>query len=216
MTTLEGNPAVQLTENQMVMLQFYGTNPKAIPTVLCEVAPETEIELMNRRRPFNGALIVQPTKGCSLLDLIDDLQMHGFELVEAFRQERLDTKDELLANVYYMARFVFAMPATATVPVDYQSKQAEDLEALQQMCHDAYWCMQVFDNPECEEEDAGIMQGHRVLSLNLVAREPLVGGNGKVITIWQLDENGERIGDKPLPRQRNFTVRLAESVLTLA
>ena len=185
---------------RLVMLQFSFSNIDAVPQVLFLRSPETDKESSDRQErkaQGTGEQIIAPTEKCCLLSFIENLETVGYELVDATYQarQRYGGGSNTDKN-YHAVRFTFARHEFATPSEDFLKVRDRILVELGTMCCDAFWRVRAYSN-------SFFLNGEEVaeqvaLSINLEARVPLYRADGSLVTQWQKDENGERIGDAPV------------------
>ncbi|MEK7658279.1 MAG: hypothetical protein AAB352_00235 [Patescibacteria group bacterium] len=181
----------------MVVVQFSFTNPAAIPEVVKRTEKESPAEHKERKTHSNGVLVIEPTPGCGLVEFPLGLEQAGFELVDASYKERIDPKDPRQRRTYHMVRFVFCRRESAELSDEFRSVRDEIRFALQNMAENAMWRVRVFDNPFFFKDEE--VQDQRALSVNLAARDTIVQPNGELIKRWEKDDQGNRIGEGPVP-----------------
>lgn len=196
-TTVEGN-SVALANHRLVLLQFSFTNENVVPASVREMRTEDEKALCDRlgRKP-SGILTIEPTEGCSAIDILDDLESSGYQLVDAFYQERLDSKDKDRNNTFFMVRFIFAQEEHAKVSGEFLQVRDDVRAELVKMCREALWRALAYSNPFYEKGEE--VEGVRVISVNFAARKSLFQPSGQPVLVWQKDENKLRVGDAPVP-----------------
>lgn len=192
---------------RMVGFQFSFSNPTVVPSVLKRLSQETKEESVDRRSRATGVMIIEPTEQCSLLSFLGELEAEGYEMVDAFYQERVDDEYPQGKRTYHMVRFLFTRHEFAEVSDEFRKARDVIRTELQRICEEAMWRVRAFSNPfygNGEEVD-----GQRAVSVNLEARVPLFLPNGQPVTMWQKDERGRRIGVAPLPVGPKHTLHFA-------
>lgn len=182
-------------------MQFSFTNPDAVPSSVKRLPQETPAERAERKGLTNtvraGESLIQPTEGCSISRFTAELEAAGYELVDASYKPRLDAKDPSGRRTYHMVRFVFARHEFAE-PSDEFKKVRESVRVdLQKACDLAYWRTRSFSNPFYQNGEE--VPEARAMSINFEARQPRYLPDGNLVTEWQKDENGKRVGEVPLP-----------------
>lgn len=199
---------------RLIAVQFSFSNPRAIPPTIRRLNAETAKESARRRlknERGDGYVILKPTENCSLSKLPDELRMTGYTLVDAFYQERLKSE-----RSYHMVRFLFSREeSVASDPTNFKKikRMLNDVD-FKDMCDSALWRAQVFSN--LFYGDGGRPTGERVVNIALVARQPLFRPDGRLVTVWQKDEDGERIGDSPRPLSAGYYLSIKEAVADVA
>ncbi|MCL5006887.1 MAG: hypothetical protein M1153_01970 [Patescibacteria group bacterium] len=158
-------------------------------------------------------MIIEPTEGCSLLELLGDLEVAGYELVDAFYQQRIDAKDPRGERTYHMVRFLFASREFAEPSKWFKSIRDKLLNELRTICENALWRTRCFLNPFYENGEEVVDQ--RFVSVNLEVRQPLFHPDGQPVTIWKRNEEGKRVGDAPVPLTSSHRLRMVGSCVKL-
>lgn len=202
------------SEVRIVKLQFSFSNSDVIPASVKRVARETLDEMIERKGPGAGVMVIQPTERCSILEFIEELEASGYELVDAFYKARIDKKDPRIARTYHMVRFVFARNEFAEPSAEFVTKRGVIRADLEKICDDAMWRVRAFLNPF--EKNGKEIEGVKALSVNLEARVPFLLPDGKPVVEWQKDEAGQRVGDEPLPIRARFRLQVWDNVVDLS
>lgn len=161
---------ITLNGVRLVVIQFSFSNPAAIPAGVARRAAETQeehVDRVERKSRETGLIVIEPTQNCSLATFAGEFEGAGYELVDAFYQERRDRKDPRAQRTYHMVRFVFAQELFADVSDEFRSNVEA---ALTLMCRQATWRVRAFLNPFYS--DGQEVPGQSVLSINLEARTP--------------------------------------------
>ena len=198
---------------RLIAVQFSFSNPEAIPDSVRRLQPETEIESIKRHHKNetgDGYLILKPTENCSLVKLPGGLAEDGYNLVDAFYQERLRR-----GRSYHMVRFLFSREPARVANPDYNNfmqTQGRAVNAFDfnEMCSCSMWKGQVFSN--LFYGNGGKATSERVVNIALVARKPLFRPDGTPVMVWKKNENGERVGDKPVPLHPEYYLNIKEVV----
>ncbi len=189
---IELNGAIRL-----VALQFCFTNPDVVPPSVKRLVRETPEKRVVRKDRSNGFVVIEPTAKCSLVKFPGELEAAGYELVNAFCEERIDGKDARGKRTYYMVRLLFARSEFVDISAEFREVRDTIRAGLQELCESAMWRVRAFSNPFFMDGEE--IPGQRAVSINLEAREPLFRPDGQPVVVWQKDERGERVGDAPLP-----------------
>ncbi|MFA6526511.1 MAG: hypothetical protein WCT26_03835 [Candidatus Buchananbacteria bacterium] len=199
---------------RLVTLQIECTNLDAFPASVKQLELEQESERMVREsRPVSGKLIIEPLENCSLSYILEELQAAGYELVDASYQERFDPKDVRRQRVYGMVKFIFCRGEFV------RREQMNDIMLdtnyleLAKMCSVANWRVRAYSNPLFE--NGQIVPGQSVIGINCDARVPLFQSDGKPMTKWLKDENGYRVGEKSVPIEADFELRIVDNCILL-
>ncbi len=197
----------------LIALQFSFSNSNAIPTMVKRLNRETPEERVVRKDRSSGVMVIEPTAKCSLVEFLGELETAGYEMVDAFHKERIDAKDPRGKKSYHMMRFLFAR--REFVDLSDEFKKVRDLIyfELRSICESAMWRVRVFSNPFYENGEE--VPDRRAVSINLEAREPFSRPDGQPVTVWQKDENGNRVGDAPLPLKANHCLRIVNDAVRL-
>lgn len=189
---------------EVVTLQFRLTNGHAIPKGVPELMDESAEEKKYREQMASfatGKLIIPPVENCSLAELIDRLNSMGFCVVDAFQQQRRDR-----GPAYYVARFDLRRTQGCA-----QHKRLEESQmALQEMVATAMWKAQVWRNPYFMEGQEIV--GQFALSINMVARQPLVHADGTPILARPEESRGDK-SVMPLPIKPKHILTISQGAL---
>lgn len=184
-----------MSDFRLIIFQFSFTNAKAVPKNLLCLKNETAKESAKRRSIANGVLFIQPTERCSLEKAVEDLK-GNYELTEALYQERFNPKNP--KSPYHMVRFVFIKKNFWVKDEEFEKKKAFLFKELLCLCKTSYWRVRGYSNPFFDKEGKQ-HEEIRAISVNAEVRVPLFYPDGKPIFVWDKDENGNKIGEKPHP-----------------
>ena len=198
---------------RVVMLQFSFSNPNVIPSWVKRLNPETQDELLDRKSRSGGILVIKPTEGCSLAGFIREINMSGYEMVDAFYKKRINAKDPNGKNKYHTVRFIFVRHEFAEVSNEFKNVRNIISAQLLKICEDAIWRVRLFFNQFYK--DGKDINGQYALSINLEARKPLCCSDGQSVTEWQRDENGKRVGEAPLPLKAKYCLHVKDNAINL-
>ena len=197
---------VEIDNYRLIILQFSFTNSGVVPQMIKNVGRETLYGYNIRKsRLTNGIMVIEPVENCSLSDFIEELKDAGYEMVDAFHQERINPKPYSM-KTYHMVRFTFASHEFVNISDDFKKKRDDIYVALTEMCSTAMWRVRAFSNPFYKDGEE--IHGQRVLSINMEARKPLFHPDGQPIMVWQKDENGRRIGSAPVQITPEYSLTL--------
>ena len=185
----------------MINLQFSFNNPEVIPVLVGHRSNETTEERVVRKSHASGRLMIEPTEKCSIVDTLDGIESVGYELVDAFHQERLDPKDPTGRRRYHAVRFQFARQEVAQVSEEFKVIRDQVRYELQDICGNAHWRVRAFLNPFYQNGEE--VQGKNAVSINFEARNPFFHPNGEPVLVWRKDERGNRLGNAPVPPKAN-------------
>jgi hypothetical protein len=189
---------IPLHDVRMVAIQFSFSNREVVPAVIRQRNRETPFEHVARHLRTAGERVIEPTENVYLKEFLTELEVAGFELVDAFYQCR--PKGENLDRTYYMARFLFARRAFAVPSAEFALVRDSIRTELQGMLHTAFWRVRAFLNPFYQNGKE--VAGQRSLSINLEHRVPLFLPDGHLVKSRR-KENGKKVGD-PQPLRPDF------------
>ena len=204
---------VTLNGTRLVMLQFSFSNSNVIPASVKRLNRETQDERVERKSHSSGVMVVEPTEKCSLVELLEDLEAAGYEMVDGFYKERIDAKDPRSKRTYHMVRFFFARREFMELFDEFKAVRDNIRTELQGICEGALWRVRSFSNPFYGKGEEIFNQCE--LSINLEARQPLFRPDGQPVTVWQKDENGKRVGDAALPIKASYCLRIVGDAVSL-
>ena len=180
---------------RLVVVQFAIANPDIVPLYVpvkeqLAVKEFTDRKEAGSEQEFKPILDSVPDVFC--LDFAEDLACQEFELVDAFLKPVTHT-----ARPHTKAQFVFASKPFVDSSSDFIVVKEGLMQDLDLLFNDAMWRVRAFRNPFYRDRKA--VDGQFALSINLDARSALVDEEGEPLLRWQKDENGNRVGDKPMP-----------------
>lgn len=201
---------------RLVSMQFSFSNENLIPASVKEVEHENLEEQAQRKARETssksaGTCVIDPIEDVSLAQFLDNLEPAGYEMVDAFYQPRPHPKNPHVT--YHMVRFLFARNEYVDLSEYFAKVRGTIREELVKMTTDAMWRVRVFLNPHFREGE--VVEGQHTLSLNLEGRKPFFLPDGSPVTVWQKDENGERVGDAPLPLRADRQLVIDRDVITI-
>ena len=193
---------------RLIDVQFSFSNVNVVPAIL----KERELEGLDERderkaREGSGQLVIAPTENTSLRGF----ELAGYELVDAFYQPRIHPKNPQI--IYHAVRFLFARHAYAHPSEGFSRGRDAICEEFRGMCQQAMWRVRAYLNPYFEGGER--VQGYYTVSINLEARKPFCSSDGKPIVVWQKDEEGNRLGDAPIPIKANHNLQIVDNVVQL-
>ena len=197
----------------MINLQFSFNNPEVIPVLVGHRSNETTEERVVRKSHASGRLMIEPTEKCSIVDTLDGIESVGYELVDAFHQERIDPKDPTGRRRYHTVRFQFARSETAQISDEFKAIRDQIRNEFQDICEVAQWRVRAFLNPFYRNGEE--VQGKNAVSINFEARNPLFHPNGEPVLVWRKDERGNRLGNCPVPQRFNLVLSVVDNELKL-
>lgn len=200
---------------RLIVLQFSFSNSDVIPISVKRLNQETETkeERLERKSHSSGVMVIEPTLNCSLEKFLEEIEGSGYELVDGLYKERLDGKDLRGKRKYHMVRFVFVRSRFSEISEEFMKVRKEIRKELQAFCESAMWRVRIFRNPFYKNGEE--VQEFDALSINLEARSPRFLPNGQMVTVWQKDEYGRRVGDAPLPITADHLLRVVGDTISL-
>lgn len=176
-----------------VVVQFSCSNHDFVLRELPNHGKETTTQFSHRTdRAHNGVLIAEPTVPCWIGDLSPGIE-GDYPIVDAFTEERIDQKDP--QRTYHIIRFIgLRRELAGTWPLIGGHAHLEDnaMYMFERLTQSFLWHVRVYANPNDST-------GEIVVSINCGARQPLWLPDGQPVVVWRKDENGKRIGERPLP-----------------
>jgi hypothetical protein len=145
-----------------------------------------------------------PTEKCSIAEFLGELETAGYEMVDAFYEERIDPKRS--RKTYYMVRFVFSRREFVEISDSFKKVRDVIRIDLENICETSMWRVRSFLNPFYE--DGAEVPGQHVASINLEVRQPLFEPSGAPVAIWQKDTSGRRIGNAPVLLRADYLLRV--------
>lgn len=199
---------------RLVCMQFSCSNPDVIPSSVRCLDRETPDERNNRKSHSTGTPIIEPKENCSLVEFPGELKAAKYEMVDAIYQERIDANDPRGKRTYHTVRFLFARKEFVKISSKEFRKLRKTIDGeLRSICEAAMWRVRAFSNPFYK--DGAEIVGQCALSINLEARNPLFRPDGQPVTVWQKDQDGNHIGDAPLPLKPKHHLRIDGGILRL-
>jgi len=170
--------SLPLSDNiRHILIQFSFYNERNVPLGIRSSPRETKMERKQRSsRKHQGEEIIPRTQNTKI-DIIEDLLLSGYVLVDAYHKERIDPKNEEAR--YQMVRFTFVREEHANVSDHYKKQQRSSVIELSDMCDNALWRVRAYLNPYFK--DNRVVSGIKSLSINLEVRNPLKRFNGTPI-----------------------------------
>jgi hypothetical protein len=196
---------------KLIVVTFNFNSWRWVPKALPQRETEGMFASAKRRIAENAksAILCEPTEGVCVRTLAEIDKSAGYKLVSAWVQARYRHRKP----VYPSVRFVFARSDHATISEEFTAKREEYLTALREMTTNVLWRVRAFRNPFHKNRHE--VPGIRTFQINLESRTPLSRPDGTPITIWQKDENGERVGSTPVPLQSKFELRIEKEIVQL-
>lgn len=183
-----------------VLLQFSFSNKNLIPPWVYDAS--------EKRRPTKedgGKEVISATQDCSLVGFVEAFVEGNYKLVDAFTQERSYGNNP--RSFYYIVGFVFVRTEFARVSESYMEFRDVIIGGLKDLCNQSFWRVRAYINPS-RDKDGQEVPGLKEISINMEARKPRVDANGELIKLWERDEKGRKVGDKPLPLKPAFNLVL--------
>ena len=198
---------------RMVVLQFRFTNANVIPVSVKRRNQETQKEHVERTSRSSGIMVIEASAKCSFAGFLDELEVAGYELVDALSQERPNTDKTHGRYSYYMVRFIFARREFVECSDEFSKVRDTIRTELRSICESAMWSSQVFFNPFFKNGKA--IPDQYSVSINLTHRQPILQPDGQPVTVWQKDESGKRVGESPLPLKADFSFSIVGDEIQL-
>ena len=199
---------------RITVLQFRFSSFSAIPIAAKRLLRKSAKKQQRRGNKPTGFEVIEPTAGCSLLELPGELEEAGYELVDAFCEERVDGNDPRNERTYYVVRFVFARHEfAANISEAFKAARDRIRIALSEICGTSMWRTRSFSNPFYENGKE--VDGQRAVSINLDMRTPLFQPDGKPVMVWQKDGKGNRVGVVPIPLVPECELSAYDGILRL-
>jgi len=191
---------------RMISLQFSFGNPKLVPDSVMHLPHETPEERQERKSEIPGQLVIEPTMGCSLARIVDEIEASGYEMCDAAYKPRISqSRQNRGRKTYHMVRFLFVHHEYAEVSDFFRGERDKIRQDLDHICQEAMWRVRVFRNPFFHNGE--MIEGQCFLSINFEVRQPFLEPNGQPIRMWQKDEQGRKIGNAPLPIKPAYILR---------
>lgn len=188
---------------RLVMLQFSFSNLKLVPACLKQKGEESPSEFVVRKSEIRGEQFLEPVESVGCLSFLSDLALADYVLVDAFAKIR---KRGGRPYAMSLAQFIFSDTEHANSSEEFLRVRPSAELALRQLLEQGMWRVLAFLNHFFK--DGEMVEDQYAISVNLVARVPLVDGNGKPLVQWQKDESGDRIGDTPIPVEPKLFLRI--------
>lgn len=181
-------------EVRLVLMQFVFSSLKLVPSCLKQKPAKMPKKIL----AVKGEQFLDATEDVSISVFLCDLKKVGYGLVDAYYQIREDGK----ATVCFM----FADKEHITLSEEFKETHGSAERALLQILEQSMWRARAFLNPFFKEGIA--VKDVYAISVNLDGRQPLIGDDGQPVLRWQKDENGEKIGDCPIPLEPKRFLRI--------
>lgn len=178
---------------KMVLLQFNFGKFEEIPRGLYQKKEENIEDLLARKSLTRGTEFLPSMADISLVKMPENLARAGYQMVDAFFRLRTNSS----GHKYVALRFVFVSEDILEETGEFSKRKNVVEKALEKVCQSAVWRTQGFLNPFFKE--GGVVKCQHSVSLNMTARNPLLDKFGQSILRWKKNENGEKVGGKPLP-----------------
>lgn len=193
----------------LIIFRFSFTNDNIIPHFIHHFPLEMPREREAKKKYLeDGKLIVAPVEKCSLIPFAQDIEQEGYELVDAFYRPRIVNEIELKGRslpsskrLYRVLCFTFAQHKFERLSDEFKQFKESLFFDFLKICRQAFWRTQAYKAPYFEDDKPS---NCFVVTINLSARVPRFYPDGRLITQWQKDEFGERVGDFPLPLTPNY------------
>lgn len=194
-----------------LLFQFSFSNKSLVPAWFwrkdAEALSDRKVR-KEREKNNNGSVqLIAPKMNTGLLAFVHELEAAGWVMTDALAQERADPKHE--GHTYFAVRFMYHR-APLPQPLDPKWEAVvRDIcrPALVKFCKEAMWRVRAYRNPLHREGAEGLFG----ISINCEVRQPLRNDKGERIVRWAKDEQGERVGEQPLPIVPEAYLRLVEN-----
>lgn len=204
--------SIALKNARFVVFQLRFSNFEAVPRhtrYLIREADENRVVYAP-----SGKMVIEPTKRCSMEHFPFALERAGYDLVDVFGEERQNSGDRTGKSSHFVVRFVFAPRRFARKAEGIFGKMAEDVrQELVALCQDALWRVRAYRNPYFENHE--VVTDQEDISINMEMREPFLRPDGKSVTEWQKDAEGNRVGKFPLLLKAQHTAFVMDNAITL-
>lgn len=195
---------------RLILLQFSFSNPEVVPHSVCQLGRELGAERRMRENLPAGKLVIEPHEDVGLAGFVMQLRTNGYELVDAFHQLRDDQRNP--RRTYQMVRYVFMRREHVCSTASFVQVRATLLNGLLDLLVQALWRCRVYLNPLFV--DGCRVVGESAVSINLDARKSLFSC-GQRIAVWRRDENGEKMGEAPMPIQLAYELRFRDNAIEI-
>lgn len=219
----------RLNDNvRLVVMQFACSKKERMP-VLKWLKKETMLESDERMAKSDptygdGKLFMDTeVNTVSVYDFLSDLEEAGYEIIDAFNQERIEWDLNAIYKKFYIARFIFAHREYVNSSKDFENKRDMVHAEFLKMAMEAIWRVKGFSNPFYKDDER--ISGQYTISVNMVARNPLVDNEGRPLYIWkkdeygqkiiERDENGKKIGDAKILVKPKYCLRIENNCVEL-
>ncbi len=192
----------------MVIVQFNFSNFANMPQHLRQTRKPEEPQ--RRASAPNGTLVLPPTENSRIDQLVDDLSV-GYRLVSAHMEKRTNRNATSARDHYWTARFTWVPTESAVIGPEFVKVAASVEFDLFELCRRAFWRVRAYRNPRIVNDQVV----GSFLSLNFEARKETINSNNKPVLVWRRDENGHKIGDKPVPMVPAATLRVIDGLAQL-
>ena len=190
---------------RMMMLKLNFSNPNVIPRFVKHLGQETKDELSFRKSRLSGVLVIELAERCSLANFLREIAVSGYEMVDAFYKQGIDTRDPGIKRKNHTACFFFARSEFVELSDEFKGVRPLIYNELWKICKTAIWRVRLFLNPFYKDGEE--INDQYSLSINLYARKPLYCPDGQSIPpvmVWQKDKNGKRIGEATIPLKADY------------
>lgn len=200
-----------LNSTTLVTLQFRLSSLSLVPLAVRGLRRKhSERPAYPPNGPTPGVQITDLAKNCDLSDSAFELKMAGYELVDAFHEERGDER----RDTHHIVRYVFARcEYVKPLAEEFLGKRVELLTGFLSLSCSAMW--NVFAHKNRFFQDGKEVPGQEVLSINLMNRTPYRSPDGQPVMVWQKDADGNRVGNEKVPLSPEKRLRIVESAVQL-
>ena len=195
---------------RLITLKFSFSNLGIVPSSVKRLGNETPEGRDERKKRSDGVLAIRPVQNVSLVEFLSDLQLSGYELIDAYYQQRLSKEK----RAFHTVLFVFCKHEYVRVSEEFGAKRDTISAELCTICRQAAWRVRAFVNPFYGNGGEKV-PGQATIGINLEARRPLFHADNQPIMAWRKGPGGERIGDVPIPLKPDYYLRLENNAIRL-
>lgn len=178
-------PAYSLDKVKLLCIQFSFQNeilaPASLWGLITESKEKSKIRIQRNISNNDDNLLIFkpfPTRIC-LSELPSELLEHGWELVDASIQTRVNDNFPEQMKFYVTPKFYFAPKGLALIVDDFDKKfKGLAYSELQSLCDISLWRLRLFRNPYYENGQIDPNFNH--FSINCEEREPRFENNGQI------------------------------------
>ena len=167
---------------RLVALQFSFSGHYQAASSIRRLNRETQEGHVERKSRSSGVMVIEPIERCSIAAFLRELKVAGYEMVDAFYQERINYKNPDDKTTYHMVRFLFARREFAGISNEFKKVRDIISAELRKLCEIATWRVRAFSNPFFKNGEE--ISGQRAISINLeLPHTVMFGGVGHCLRI---------------------------------